>query len=425
MSSCDQTRPDNEKPPAEPGSIDCEYVLPYNTAAMTRLSLGTAILVSTVLLIPDTIAILPSTHNVPALLIRAAGLWLTVFTQWSLAFLGILQLASIINRGIVVDPGGIRLSRLSPRIDWSNVNGLAGEPRPLISRLIFLKEPAVRVQLYVRNKKGKIKTRPIDSLFFSQNEFQSLLRLICKSSFGFAPNAAQVVISNCDTRTQIQSAYQRAGTKSKLITAYIAIMLIAFTGRGAARNYFYNQAGQAVNRTDYEQGKRYCELSLIFDGTYPYALDRLGRCEFRLDEVEKAEGHWRQALKMKPDLVSAKVGLSNVLMKRGKFEEARRVLDNAARLEPRDIPVQLNLGHLNIRTGHSIEGIRNFDRALQLAPGNATVKLLSAEAYLSVGKRDTAQALLKGIKPEEVENHNRKVYEKLRKDLIAHGVGHE
>lgn len=415
----------SENNPEDSGNLDSlldrAYVLKFNIHAMTRLALGTAILVSTVLLIPDTIAILPSTHDPLALVIRSSGLWLTVFIQWTLAFLGILSFAGIVNRGIIVDKNGICLSRFSKKIEWQNIVGVSGESRPLISRLMLLKNPAVRLQLYVQNK-NDIKVRTIDSLFFSQQEFTSLLNLIGFSSFGFAPDVPQVVVAKTVAREPIKKAYKRSENKGKLITAYIAIMLIAFTGRGAARNYFYNQAGQFVNKADYKTGKHYCELSLMIDGTYPYALDRLARCEFRLGESADAEQHWTKALRMKPDMVSAKVGLSNVMMKRKDFDGARKLLTNAVRLEPRDIPVHLNLGYLNMQTGKNSDGIRNFETAIQLAPGNATVRLLAAQAYLSIGNIDRAASLFNAIRPAEVEKHNQSVYDEVQKNLIAHGV---
>jgi len=398
--------------------VDQKYVLTFDLGALVRLSLGTALLVSTVLLIPDTIAILPSTHDFLALVIRASGLWLTVFIQWSLAFLGILHVAGMINRGISLEPDGIKLSRFSKRVDWSDIAGVGGDARPLISKLMFLKRPATRLQLYVRER-GKVKTRQVDSLCFAPDQFDALVNIICKSSFGFAPNAPQVVIANEVAEEAIKGAYKKSDRKSKLITAYIAIMLVLFTGRGAARNYFYNEAGQSFNKADYKSGKHLCELSLAIDGTYPYALDRLARCEFRMQDSENAEKHWLKALQMKPDMVSAKVGLSNVLMKRGDFEGAKKLLTNALRLEPRDIPTVLNVAFLNVKTGNTVEGMKYFERAMQLAPGNPTVRLLCAEAYLNAGDVEKCRKLIEGMKIEDVELHNRAIYEKIQKQMVV------
>ncbi|MDZ4836963.1 MAG: tetratricopeptide repeat protein [Candidatus Melainabacteria bacterium] len=401
--------------------LDRQYILAFDIKSMVRLALGTGILVSTVLLIPDTIAIVPSTHEPLALLIRVTGLWLTAFIQWVLAFLGIISFAGIVNRGIIVDENGISLSRFSKKIPWTSVVGMAGESRPLISRLMFLKKPAVRLQLYVQNNKDT-KVRTIDSLFFSEQKFESLLNVISISSFGFSPDAPQVVIAELQTQEPIKKAYKRSANKGRLLTAYIAIMLMAFIGRGAARNYFYNQAGQYVNVADYKNGKHFCELSLMIDGTYPPALDRLARCEYRSGDNVNAELHWHKALNMKPDMVSAKVGLSNILMNRKDYGGARTLLTNAIRLEPRDIPVHLNLGHLNIETGRFRDGIKNFETAITLAPTNATVKLLASRAYLTAGNVERAKVLFNEIKPSEVEKHNQSTYDKLQQDLIVDGV---
>lgn len=396
-------------------TLDQEYILKFNPTAMTRLSLGTGLLVSTVLTIPDTIAILPTTHDIAALGIRVTGLWLSVFVQWCLAFLGILHAAALINRGIIVGPENIRLNRFSKPIDWSNIAGIAGEPRPLISKLMFLKQPAMRFQLFVKHQ-DDIKVKNLDSLFFSQSEFSSLVNVIAQSSFGFAPQATQVLIIDRE-KEKLKKAYKRAGAKSKLITAYIAVMLMLFIGRGAARNYFYNEAGQYFNQANYLDAKRFCETSLAIDGTYPFALDRLARCEFRMKDATNAETHWKKALQMKPDLVSAKVGLSNIYMQRKDFDAAENVLTNALRLEPRDIPVHLNLGHLYIQRGERKRGLEYFEKALRFSPDNATVKLLAAQAYLSDGAKDKALNLITSMNESEVEPHNRLVYAQVKEKL--------
>lgn len=400
-------------------TVDRSYVLPFNLRAMCRLTLGTALLVSTVMSIPDTIAILPSTHDPTALAVRVLGMWLTVFIQWSLAFLGILHAMALVNRGILVCPDGIKLSRFSKLLPWSDIAGIGGDSRPLISKLTFRNEPAVRLNIYVKEK-GKIKTHNLDSLLFAQAEFESLVQVICTSSFGYAPSSALVVITERQPE-KVVASYKRSGTKSKLVTVYIAFMLVLFTARSAARNYFYNQAGQSFNQADYLESKRLCELSLTIDGSYPFALDRLARSEFRLHDAPNAEQHWNKALRMKPDMVSAKVGLSNICIQRRQFESAKSLLKSALRLEPRDIPVYLNLGYVSLQLGEKTAALNYFNKALLLAPDNPTVRLLSAQAYLETGSVSKAANLLSGLVSRDIEPHNRGTFTQVKRELLMRG----
>jgi hypothetical protein len=400
-------------------TIDKEYVLPFDLMAMSRLATGTAFLVATVLCIPDAIAILPNTHNAQSLIVRVCGMWLAVFVQWLLAFLGILHLAAIINRGVVIGPSGIRLTRFSKLLRWSEIAGIGGDVRPFVTKLTLAAHPAIRMHIFVKQK-NSIKSKNLDSLFFDPVAFASLVNAMSSSSFGLVPASAHVVITN-DEADLVKAAYKKSSTKSKLLSVYIAMMLVLFTGRGAARNYFYNMAGQSFNLADYRECKRLCQLSLSIDSTYPYALDRLARCEYRMQDIANAEEHWRKALKMKPDFVSAKVGLSNIYIQRRQFDSAKSLLKTALRLEPQDIPVHLNLGYAYMQTGNHAEAMSYFERALKFAPDNPTVKLLSAQAYLSTGASSKAESLLQGMKIIELEMHHRATFARVKRDLLAKG----
>ncbi len=400
----------------ENNQIEQRYMLGYDFPAMVRLAFGTAILVSSVLLIPDTVAIMPSSHGPLALLIRATGLWLSAFIQWSLGFLCILQLAALINRGIVVDNTGIQISRFSKRICWSEIVGWNGEARNVVSRLMLSKTPAFRIQLYI-NDKNNVKARNLDSLFFQNAQFESLMYLICRSSFGFVPDTALVTISDGVAMQSVKAAHSKATARGKLFTIYITIMLLLFTGRSAARNFFYNDAAQAMNRCEYQIAKRDCEISIAIDSNFSYSHDRLARCEFRLHNNNEAEKQWLAALRLKPDLVSAKVGLSNVCMARGQYKRAHELLTSAVRLEPRDIAAFLNLGYLNMKLGRRGDGIRSIERAVKLAPQDSTVRVLSADAFLAAGRRDRAADLLEGVKEKDVDEEKKTILKRLRADL--------
>lgn len=397
--------------------IDQKYILGYDFFAMVRLALGTAFLVSTALLVPDTIAIIPSSHSLQALFIRSVGLWFSAFIQWSLGFLCLLKIASLVNRGIIIDGTGVQISRFAKKIYWSDIVGWNGDARKVMSRLMFSKSEAFRIQLYV-NEKNEIKAKNLDSLFFKKDQFESLMYLICSSSFGFVPDTAQVTIVDGVALHRMQSTHSKVRARGRLFTCYIAIMMLLFTGRSAARNYLYNSAAQAMNRCEYQAAKGNCELSIAIDPTFPYTHDRLARCEFRLHNNDEAEKQWLAALRLKPDLVSAKVGLSNLYMLRGRYDEAHELLTSAVRLEPRDIAAFLNLGYLNLKLGNLSDGIKSIENAVNLAPQDCTVRVLSAEAFLAAGQRERAADLLKGIREKDVEPEKKSILQRLRTDLV-------
>ncbi|MBZ0188904.1 MAG: hypothetical protein K8F91_21855, partial [Candidatus Obscuribacterales bacterium] len=170
-----------------------------------------------------------------------------------------------------------------------------------------------------------------------------------------------------------RNSHEGIERKRKLFTAYVSIMLLAFVGRTTLRNYLYNDSARDLNTHNYVAAKKKLDLATNIDGGFSYGWDRLARVEFRTNDSENAERHWLLALKKKPDLVSAKVGLSSIYMKSGQYEKAKILLNSARRLAPRDIATLINLGHINLVLGKKDCAIENFNKAVTLSGGDVTV----------------------------------------------------
>lgn len=408
---------------AQATSLNEARVQSYSFRAMLQLALGTAWLVASLLVIPDAISISPNCPDLLTMIVRVIGLWLSAYIQWFLGFLLILKTASIVNRGVIVDGKGLKLSRLSKTISWSNIVGVTSEANPLVSRLLLLDKEALRINIYVRDLKGKVSAKQLDSLLFAKEEFRTLFQVICRQALQISPDGNQVFMADYPFQNKLRSGHKGVERKRRLFVAYISLMLILFMGRTCGRNLFYNEAGIAFNKHDYMQARNLCQQSLWFDSNFAFAWDRMARAEFRLHDLRNAEQHFLKALKGKPDLVSSKVGLSNIYMRQKKFDAARALLIQASRLSPRDIPTMLNLGAFNLQTGKVDEAIQCFDRAIALAPQNTTVKVVSAEAYLKAGRREQAQSLISSVREEEVEHDKKPLYVKLRNSLEKRKMG--
>ncbi|MBZ0187138.1 MAG: hypothetical protein K8F91_12900, partial [Candidatus Obscuribacterales bacterium] len=160
--------------------ISRSYGLTFDGQSMLRLSFSTAILVATFLSIPDALAIMPTTKELPALIVRICGLWLSAFIQWQLAFLCILSFLSWLNGPIVVSDSGIKLSRFSRIIAWSEISALTCQSGPVFFKWLPFVEPVARLNLFVGENKKRLKTKNLDSLLFKTQDFRKLFLIISK-----------------------------------------------------------------------------------------------------------------------------------------------------------------------------------------------------------------------------------------------------
>jgi Putative Zn-dependent protease, contains TPR repeats len=453
------------------------YALTYSTSKKLRLAAGTSLAVATVLVIPDAISMLPNAVTPGPFLIRLAGLWLSVVVQWFLSFLGIINFAGFINRGIIVDNNGIQLNRFTKRIAWDQIKAISSEGRPFFSKLIGSSITEHRVHLFVDGKPrgddsgnddGRLKrwlnllskgfgkelglsTKQIDSFLFENDEFRALIHLVCRKGFDVVPDSLSVVVmerigttngadgttdgaernnkqrgrkanskhKTISTERQLRKCYNGVARKQKLITIYVSLMLILFLGRNCIRNYTFNEAAVAFNKQDYITAKHYCELALKVDPTFAFAWDRMARAEFRMSQLVSAEQHWKQALKMKPDLVSAKVGLSNICMHRKEYDAAGKLLQTALRLEEASVPAILNMIELSTLTNKNHDALGYCDLALKLAPSDTRVRLVAAQTYMRNGNVQRAVALIKRVEAEDKDAQSTALFKIVSDQLTA------
>lgn len=358
-----------------PGSFE----LSYSGVLMVRLAFATALLVATLITVPDALSIIPSTSSVPAMAVRICGLWLSAFIQWQLVFLGILKALSLLNGGVLVDGRSIRIARFRRAIRFDEIAAFSCEPAQGLFRLLPFMPPARRLTLFVE-KNGKLVARNLDSLLFEETDFEALIRVIALKSFASVLDSPDVCLALKSDDSRLAAGQRTCNRKRRLYLAYVSVMLILFCGRTTLRNYLYNESAGDINAKRYAVARQKLEFITAMDPGFASGFDRLARVEFRMNDLEPAEKHWLQALKAKPDLVSAKVGLSTLCMRRGELDRARSLLISARRLDPRHIPTLVNLGYYNLRTGRIDLARENFKKAVDLSGGDRDVCLIAASA---------------------------------------------
>jgi hypothetical protein len=97
----------------------------------------------------------------------------------------------------------------------------------------------------------------------------------------------------------------------------------------------------------------------------------LGQTLFRLDRVEEAEAHLREAVRLRPDAPWALRALATVLSFTGQWGEALTLLERAQPLEPHDPRLRLNLGYMRLGLGDFAGGWPLYEARAEVPDQNA------------------------------------------------------
>lgn len=141
-----------------------------------------------------------------------------------------------------------------------------------------------------------------------------------------------------------------------------------------------------------------------------YARYNLGRAlEQQPGQEEEVAFQYREALRLKPDLVEARANLGNVLLRQGKVAEAVAELEGALQIAPDSAQAHNNLGYALIRTSDRLgEAISLFEKAVQLKPDYAEAHCNLGAALVAAGRIEEGMAFYEKalqIRPEYMQAH--------------------
>ncbi len=102
----------------------------------------------------------------------------------------------------------------------------------------------------------------------------------------------------------------------------------------------------------------------------------LGRCLLVMEDAETAAQHFQQALQVDPLHAEALLGLGNLHMATGRYQEALALLQRLADIHPDNASVHGGIGIALARLGRNTESLKHLDLALSLDP---SAQVLQAE----------------------------------------------
>jgi tetratricopeptide (TPR) repeat protein len=140
----------------------------------------------------------------------------------------------------------------------------------------------------------------------------------------------------------------------------------------------------------YETERRFYETLLSGNPRSWFAHLNLG--VYLVDHGAIAEGieHYREALRLKPDLFEARLNLGVALAETGRTDDALENFEQARALKPDDSEVQNFIGLTLANAGRVTEALPHYQEAVRLQPANADALNNLGTAWVSLGKRDEA-----------------------------------
>jgi Flp pilus assembly protein TadD/TolB-like protein len=112
-------------------------------------------------------------------------------------------------------------------------------------------------------------------------------------------------------------------------------------------------------------------------------FNRLGFLYFRNSRYEKAAAAFRRAIALNPDVARVHFNLGAVLLRLGRFEEARTATDDSIRISP--VPqAYSNLGVAHYLLGRFSEAAASFQRAVDIAPKDYRWRIYLGDALSQI-----------------------------------------
>ncbi len=120
------------------------------------------------------------------------------------------------------------------------------------------------------------------------------------------------------------------------------------------------------------------------------AHNNLGAALMDRGDYPSAERHFREALRIRPDLADARNNLGIIQVLQGKYGEAALSFREALRIRPDYPGARRRLGDLLLRTGKAAEAAAQYGQALARTPDDPELHNNLAVALASEGRRDEA-----------------------------------
>jgi len=208
--------------------------------------------------------------------------------------------------------------------------------------------------------------------------------------------AARGALLEAATAEEPGEPFWRLGLADVGVSAFDLVMARARRQRELGRVQEAATSRQEAVRL-LEQARQNAETALQLDPRFKEAQLLLGYIATRRadeapdielrDAWRKTAGyHYREALKLDRESLTALLDLSENLLYFDKYTEAARLLHRAVRLAPSEPMAWNNLGFAYYATGRLANAVRCYQRALEIDPAQARIRTALADGLRRQGK---------------------------------------
>ena len=161
------------------------------------------------------------------------------------------------------------------------------------------------------------------------------------------------------------------------------------------------QRAQWLAETEFADGERFpVQRERFMDRTAPLralrpTIERCGRGEEAMGakKLTEAEQHFREAITLTPDDYAANLRLAQILLARGRLDEARSYAEHARAVYPQEAQAHKVLAAAALQQRRYEEALVALDAYDRLLPGDAGITFLRGVSLEGLGRRQEAARL--------------------------------
>jgi tetratricopeptide (TPR) repeat protein len=216
--------------------------------------------------------------------------------------------------------------------------------------------------------------------------------------------AARTSILEAAAAREPGNAFWRLGLADVRLAAHDVVVVRAEEQRSLGRveesrqSYFEAARLAEEARQDAETALQYdptlAEAHVLLGFLWTRKADLLPQRDRRDEMRSAADYHYREALKLDPANLGARINLAENLIHFGRYSDAIDELEVALKIGPREPLAWNNLGYCAYSTGQLGQAVDYYEQALVLAPRDARIRTALADVLRRLDKSKEAVAAL-------------------------------
>ncbi len=223
-------------------------------------------------------------------------------------------------------------------------------------------------------------------------------------------NAVRATPDNPAIHWKIAKAASQVGDPSTIFTSLSRVMQLDSTDFDAQWSLgdFYLAAGKR------DEASKLAESLLAARPQHPAGYLLRADLALGADRVADAIRLLKQAAELDPTMVRPLLVLANIYFAQQELKQAAGLYDRALEVAPSSADVRVARGRFLFATGTTDGGRKEFREAVELSRDQEQIRLVLADQYVALGRRDDAEQELAGLIADMNSHKARKALAELK-----------